>query len=176
MQGYLKLCRVSVTDSSTKLWEKFFCRRDSDRLVYQADEYDPTPLGFVDLGLMTSAALSKKDEKIFKISTQIQDFEFWADTPLIANQWVKALREWKASHASILLEEVEEFKVTLQKKEEDDKHVCRNYCIIIGTYHLWPGFGRIFGGVRKAKTDCQGTVLSKTEGQRTSRSSKTTTR
>lgn len=106
-----------------KIWDRYFFKRDGERLVYTADEYDPTPCGSIDLSSLTTADISKKDERIFKVHTRAKTYEFLVDTPTIAIQWVKGLWEWKANNQSLLLEEMEEFKQVLKQKEKEDKHV-----------------------------------------------------
>lgn len=158
MQGYLKLGR-ETGDHSVKIWDRFYFKRESDRLVYSSDEYDPIPLGHIDLSILTSVDISKKDERIFKIHTKVKNYECLVDTPGIANQWLKALRDWKDSHQSLLLEEMEEFKQVLKQKEEEDKHV-RSLDTL--SYNLGSRRNRSWNWEAKARTDRKN--LTKAEG------------
>jgi hypothetical protein len=123
----LKLNRDTVsTGNIVKIWDKYFFKKDNDKLAYFPDDHDPNRVGALDFSSMTFVDISKKDEKIFKIYTKSRNFEFLAETPGIAIQWVKAIREWKSGSASLLLEEVQEFKEVQKKREEEDKNVCIN--------------------------------------------------
>lgn len=115
MRGYLK----KRGQKYLMKWRRRYFKRDGDRLYYFIDQDDLKPRGSIDLLRMTSVELVADSNDAptgsdaaasepyglettrFRLISGERTFELEADTPRLAQLWVKSLQEWKTNSTTM---------------------------------------------------------------------------